>query len=333
MRRFENVLLLAGSRGIGSALLHRAAALALADSARVTIADVVEDGPRQFPGPRSSAALQRLLVKDARERIGKAAKVLQERGIRVSVEVLTGTPFVETIRKVVRNKHDLVMLPDEQRRGLKTMLWGSTALHLMRKCPCPVWVVKSTESTPYYRVLAAVDPFSSDEDETKINTRILELALALTQTERGRLQIVYAWNLYGESILRGSGRTPKHDVDKMVRDAREAHRAELAKLLEPFGLTAQSPARAFAQRRGQRWGAEPGSLGKTRIHLVKGRPADVIASLVRKEHIEVIVMGTTCRTGVSGFLIGSTAETVLSQVNCSVLAVKPSGFITPVALK
>jgi nucleotide-binding universal stress UspA family protein len=60
----------------------------------------------------------------------------------------------------------------------------------------------------------------------------------------------------------------------------------------------------------------------------QGRPADVIANVVHKEPIAVIVMGMTCRTAVSGFFIGSAAETVLSQMNCSVPAVKPGGFTT-----
>ena len=46
----------------------------------------------------------------------------------------------------------------------------------------------------------------------------------------------------------------------------------------------------------------------------------------------VIVMGTVCRTGVAGLLIGNTAEVVLQQAECAVLAVKPDGFLSPVTL-
>jgi hypothetical protein len=41
-------------------------------------------------------------------------------------------------------------------------------------------------------------------------------------------------------------------------------------------------------------------------------------------------MGTLARTGIAGLFIGNTAEAVLHQVNCSVLTVKPEGFVTPV---
>lgn len=38
-------------------------------------------------------------------------------------------------------------------------------------------------------------------------------------------------------------------------------------------------------------------------------------------------------TGVAGFFIGTTAENVLQLVDCSVLRVKPEGFVSPVKLK
>ncbi len=47
---------------------------------------------------------------------------------------------------------------------------------------------------------------------------------------------------------------------------------------------------------------------------------------------DIVVMGTVARTGISGFIIGNTAEAILSQIECSVVAVKPSGFVTPVRL-
>jgi hypothetical protein len=43
-------------------------------------------------------------------------------------------------------------------------------------------------------------------------------------------------------------------------------------------------------------------------------------------------MGTVCRTGAAGFLIGNTAETILADVTCSILALKPEGFISPIEM-
>jgi len=47
---------------------------------------------------------------------------------------------------------------------------------------------------------------------------------------------------------------------------------------------------------------------------------------------DLVVMGTVARTGIAGWLIGNTAEAILEQLQCSVLAVKPHGFVSPVKL-
>lgn len=41
-------------------------------------------------------------------------------------------------------------------------------------------------------------------------------------------------------------------------------------------------------------------------------------------------MGTVARTGIPGFIIGNTAENILQKIDCSLLALKPLGFVSPV---
>ena len=72
---------------------------------------------------------------------------------------------------------------------------------------------------------------------------------------------------------------------------------------------------------------------KPHLHLIEGDPVERIPDLVMEQGIDLLVMGTVCRTGLAGFFIGNTAEKVLSEVNCSVLTVKPKGFVTPVTLE
>ena len=45
------------------------------------------------------------------------------------------------------------------------------------------------------------------------------------------------------------------------------------------------------------------------------------------------VAGTVARTGIPGLIMGNTAEAILEQLDCSVLAIKPPGFVTPVSLQ
>ena len=67
-----------------------------------------------------------------------------------------------------------------------------------------------------------------------------------------------------------------------------------------------------------------------RVDVVRGMPFEVIRESAKLA--DVTVLGTLSRAGIEGVLIGNTAERVLHQVDCSVFAVKPPGFQTPLQL-
>jgi nucleotide-binding universal stress UspA family protein len=72
---------------------------------------------------------------------------------------------------------------------------------------------------------------------------------------------------------------------------------------------------------------------KPQTHLVKGLARKEIPALANQIEADMVVMGTVVRTGIPGFIMGNTAETILNQIDCSVLAIKPSGFVTPITLE
>lgn len=64
----------------------------------------------------------------------------------------------------------------------------------------------------------------------------------------------------------------------------------------------------------------------------RGDPEDVIPEYVVAGGVDLVVMGTAARSGMAGLLMGNTAERVLRKLPCSVLAVNPDGFVSPVRL-
>jgi universal stress protein E len=313
MKRFKNILYYTDANVDNHVALERAAELALRNRGRLTVTGVVNQLPRdlQILVPVTPPAdLQDMALDDLRDRLERVVRPVRQKGLRVRVEVRIGSPFLEIIRAVLAQQHDLVMLTAEG-SSLKRALFGSTSLHILRKCPCPVWVLKPGSQRHFKRILAAVNPNPYDEEHQSINTLIMELATSLARLESSELRVVHAWNVEGEDALR---RWHKHltaaDVDRLVRDTEATHKVWLNELL------AKHPVTGIPHD----------------IHLLKGDPAEMITNLAAKRRIDLIVMGTVGRTGIPGFLIGNTAETVLRQVNCSVLAVKPPGFVSPVSL-
>jgi universal stress protein A len=71
-------------------------------------------------------------------------------------------------------------------------------------------------------------------------------------------------------------------------------------------------------------------------HFLEGGPAAEICAMIEKERIDLIVMSSHGRTGLSRLLMGSVAECVLRNAACPVLIVKqpltePAGITKDVA--
>lgn len=63
--------------------------------------------------------------------------------------------------------------------------------------------------------------------------------------------------------------------------------------------------------------------GAATLHVAQGVPYQVINSTAKKLGVGLIVMGSVGRRGISGLLIGNTAEKILHTSDCSLLVVKP----------
>jgi nucleotide-binding universal stress UspA family protein len=312
MQRFKNILLLHDRRPGHHLTMKRGVDLARRNQAKLTVIDVIEEDlwvPGEIYGSEQFREPKQLVSKELQKELDIVIEPLRQQGLDVRAKLLFGKPFLEIIREVLRENHDLVMKTAQGEGGLKGMLFGSTAIHLIRKCPCPVWVVKKGENEHYDRIIAAVDPDPSNEQRNQLNRKIMDLATSLAKLEQSELLIVHAWLLYGETILRGgAGRMDQDEIDRLVREAEVAHRTKLNSLLQEYDLHGLN----------------------YRVHLIKGEAGRVIPELAEKQQADLIVMGTLSRSGVAGFLIGNSAEKILDKVDCSVLTVKPDGFVTPV---
>lgn len=308
MEHFRKILLVDSGRKSGAAARRRAVDLALRNGAQLTLACVREDSREPLPAVDGidSARLRRLIDRERRKGLNRRVQSLSAKGIRVSGKELSGSVAIEIVREALRGGHDLVVTPAAGENRLREALFGSVELQLMRKCPCPVWVVKASRRGRYLRVLAAIDP----EAPRPLNRKIIDLALTLAKQEDSELHIVSVWRLYGETELRSfllDVRRP--ELNRLLQQARAHSGRVLLDLLSEF--------RFDGLRR--------------HIHLLHGRASERITELARSSNIDCIVMGTVSRTGIAGLLMGNTAESVLRGVNCSVLTVKPDSFVSPVS--
>ncbi|MFN2355346.1 MAG: universal stress protein [Desulfopila sp.] len=320
MKRFKNILYVNEPTVNQESTVARAVSLAVNNQADLTIIDVI---PTQVvtislglpPGGPVANDLRAIVESDHRKTMETMVRSSKER-LQIRLEVLIGKTYLEAIRAVLKNGYDLLIKPAENPTWTNR-LFGSDDLHLLRKCPCPVWLMKPPVKSNYSSIMAAVDfnlliPSPTEND---LNRKILELAASLALSDFASMHIAHAWEAIAAKTLLSRGGMSPEGVSNYVENEQARHMNELYRLADKL--------------RG--WiGNDTYDYLSPRVHLPEGSGKEVIAPLAAELRADLVIMGTVARTGISGVIIGNTAEAILDQLACSVLAIKPPGFKTPV---
>jgi nucleotide-binding universal stress UspA family protein len=315
--RFARILAVHDPEAADAGALALAAELAEAMAADLTALAVVEPPP----GVQYVSYLAHLTGAELERRLRTAAEPALARAVasagltrEVGRQVRVGKPFVETVRAVLEADHDLVIKTAEELEGPDHGLLASTDQHLLRKCPCPVWLCRAGGKDRPHRVLAAVDvdTLAASEPATQeaLNRRVLRLAATIAGWAEAELHAVNVWNAPAESLVRSfSGWDQGTDY---IKEVEAQHWTWLTRAIDD----------ALADADG---------APALQPHLVRGRPRQAIPKLVGDLNADLLVMGTVARTGVPGLIIGNTAEDVFNSVEIPLVAVKPPGYVSPLA--
>lgn len=225
----------------------------------------------------------------------------KERGVQASSKIVIGRAWMEIIREVQEGGHDMVLVGSRNHRA-RELLLGTTGTKLLRKCPCPVWVARPDTSNEIPLVMVA-------DDLTPVGAHSVQLGVSAAQVLEARLLVVNAVQYPLEASLRRTG-CPPDEID----EHRDAQIADAQRITSDH--LAQTDYRTLTQG--------------VNVEVTHGPPDVVILNAMEEHPTDLLVMGTVARSGIPGLLVGNTAERLLPQVECSVLAVKPEGFECPV---
>jgi nucleotide-binding universal stress UspA family protein len=165
--------------------------------------------------------------------------------------------------------------------------------------------------------VAQVDLAAGDRKrQAQAGQQVLDIAASLALAESAELHVAHAWKAIPEDVMRGSlFSTPHEIVDAYLMAERNRRSSAMESALADLG---------------RRIGDDAMRRLTVLRHLPKGWARDELPLVARRIGADIIVLGTLARTGVPGLLMGNTAEAILHQIDCSVLALKPLGFETPV---
>lgn len=178
---------------------------------------------------------------------------------------------------------------------LKKVLLTPEDWKLLRYCPCPVLLVKTHRDWEHGVVLAAVDVGNNDPEHMALHSSIVDHGFRIASLAHAQLHVI------------------------------SAHPAPTLAMVDevyPMDTQLQASYRAECQVFQQRCEVED-----DRLHIEEG-PADMVIPRVAKSLGAVVtVMGTVARTGLSGALIGNTAEVVIDKLDSDILVLKPDDMI------
>lgn len=237
----------------------------------------------------------------AEQVMAKVVERAREATVQAESKIVHGKGWIELVRETVDGKHDLVIVGTRDVGNVNRLLFGTTAMKLIKECPVPVWVARPQPQLELQRVLVAVDL-------SPMCSRVVELALALQKLGARAVELLHVVDFPLD---------PFWSPNVLSEDTVEYHNK----------IRREAEKRLTDELKRQCDGDIPSNVN---LHVADGSssPGPSIRHYIEKHPVDLLVMGTVARHGVGGFFLGGTAEWLLPQIPCSLIAIKPADFQT-----
>ncbi|MBL8819418.1 MAG: universal stress protein [Planctomyces sp.] len=222
----------------------------------------------------------------------------------VECVISAGDPWFE-ILKVCKNLPDTMIICGTREDGtLRRAIFGSTGLKLLRNAAGPVWLVKPRlDEDDRLDILAATDL-------TEVGQEVVLTAVSLAKIVPSRVHILH---VVDNSIDRFARRLNVSEAELSAQETQEMSNAENAVHEQLVGTdyrTLQPPG--------------------VKVHVTRGKPDLCILAAVQETRANVVIVASRARGGIVGSLMGNTAESLLAELDCSILVIKPDDFVSPI---
>lgn len=309
MQKFHNILFVSQGIADETDALKQALSIARNNQAELRALIVCPEFPKEMADYTEKYKASLIVQLQKSIQASRNIVKISENDVPVTIEVESGsTPAIRIVRQVLKHAHDLLIKeaePKEGGKGFKAM-----DMELLRKCPSPVWLCRPiNKHSNEMKIAVAIDPESIAPEGYDLSLRLLERSRFLADSCNGELNIISCWDYEFEEYLRNNVwiKVQEDALIRTVNEAQSQHRAALERVIHKSGVG-----------------------GKILLHHVRGHADHIIPQYIVDRNIDILVMGTVARTGIPGFVIGNTAENIVQKLGCSLLALKPNGFVSPV---
>jgi universal stress protein E len=251
--------------------------------------------------------MRKTVITDRLQWVNEIIEEHNPKALNIATKVVWhNRPFEAIINEVLQYDYDMVIKGTHQHDKFKSVIFTPTDWHLLRKCPCPLLLVKEHQWPVNGNILAAINVASDETEHQSLNNKIAVQAKRFAGMMKAHAYLV---NSFPGTPVNIAIEIPEFDSNEYNASMLKHHQQAMDKFAERYDITAD----------------------KTIVE--EGLPEDVISDTANKLDAELVILGTIGRTGISAALIGNTAEHVIDRLNCDVLAIKPEGYESPLQKK
>ena len=306
MEKYQKILAIVDPTTEDQKALNRAIELARKTGASITAFLTIYDFSYEMTTMLSGderEAMCKSVINDRTQWLESLLAELDVTGITIDCQVIWhNRPFEQIIAKVIDNGYDIVIKGTHQHDKFKSVIFTPTDWHILRKCPCPVLLVKEHLWPENGNIIAALNIGSEEEEHKALNDKITAEAKQLAKVMKANLHLV---NSFPGTPVNIAIEIPEFNASDYNLAMLKHHKKAMLEHATAFNITEEY------------------------THIQEGLPEDIIQSIAAELDAELVILGTIGRTGLSAALIGNTAEHVIDRLNCDVLALKPDGYVSP----
>ncbi len=275
--------------------VEKAAKLAKITSAKLTLFASGYDGALTTTHPHTQSArdsyLSRML--DGLESLAELARA---KGVDVKTEAVwdkhAGAALLSYLQECPA---DMVVKATHHQNVIQRTFFSQTDWELIRHCPIPLLLTKSTAWHDDVTITAAVDPIRTNDKPDFLDDHIVRYGLELRDALSAQLQLLHVYDPTPLMIYLDQPAINSADIGEEIR---KQHLDALAELAEAMNIEPEN------------------------AKLEMGSPALVIPDYLYEYDVDIVIMGAVSRSGIERWLLGHTAEKVLDRITVDILIAK-----------
>jgi nucleotide-binding universal stress UspA family protein len=213
-------------------------------------------------------------------------------GLKVRDLTIRSRDLADTLHQVIESEHvSLIVMSTQGRTGMVRWLLGGNIEKALSSLPVPIMLVRPV----YHKIVVPLDGSTWSE-------RAIPQAAEIAREHDAELVLIHVYQSPVSEYAPQIALAGQQQMAEQTYEQMHEHLLALRNMLRHQGIRA-------------------------REHLIRSNnPAQAISDFVESEEgVSMVVMTTHGRTGLTQWLFGSVAQSVIKKVRCPVTLVRPDG--------